>query len=207
MLEDGLQDAERPAEALAHEAVHVDRGLGEGQRLVLVDDLVALFEQVHGEVGVFGDGVGVVSAAGLDRRGAPRADGPGNHHDHVEEVQRAALEVLAGDVLERLPARPQVDAVAHLGVAGDRADLRVGEVADQVGDGVVRDDAVGVDADVDLLAGLGEREVERVGLASVGLGQHGQPAGGDLRRVGVDGGLDRCCPFDPSSITMMRMFL
>ena len=31
--------------------------LGEGEGLVFVDDPVALFEKVHGEVGVFGDGV------------------------------------------------------------------------------------------------------------------------------------------------------
>ncbi len=66
VFEDGLQDAEGPAEALAHEAVHVDGGLGEGERLVLVDDGVALLEEVHGEVGVFGDGVGVVASAGVD---------------------------------------------------------------------------------------------------------------------------------------------
>jgi hypothetical protein len=77
MFEDGLQDAEGPAEALAGEAVGVDGGLGEGERLVFVDDGVALLEQVHGEVGVFGDGVGVVAAAGLDGavRQAPMAPG------------------------------------------------------------------------------------------------------------------------------------
>ena len=171
----------------------------------LVDDLVALFEEIHGEVGVFGDGVGVVSAACLDRRGAPRADGPRNHHDHVEEVQRAALKVLAGDIFQRLPAG-QVDSVTHLGVAGHGPDLRVGEVGNQVGDGVARDDAVGVDTDVDILAGLGEPEVERVGLASVGLGQQMQSAGGDLRRIGVE---DRPIGIvlSPSSMTMTRMFL
>ena len=57
VFEDRLQDAEGPAEALPHEAVRVDRGLGEGERLVFVDDAVALLEQVHGQVGVFGDGV------------------------------------------------------------------------------------------------------------------------------------------------------
>ena len=92
---------------------------------------VALLEQVHGQVGVFGDGVGVVAAAGLDGGGPPCADRSGNDHDDVEEIERAALEVLAGDVLERLPAGPEVDAVADLGVAGDGADLRVGEVRDQ----------------------------------------------------------------------------
>ena len=84
MLEDGLQDAERPAEALPHQPVHIHRGFREGQRLVFVDHGVALFEQVHGEIRIFGDGVGVVAPAGLHRLGAPRANRPWNHHHHVE---------------------------------------------------------------------------------------------------------------------------
>ena len=95
MFEDGLQDAEGPAEALAGEAVGVGGSFGEGQGLVFVDDGVALLEEVHGEVGVLGYGVGVVAAAGFDGRGAPGADGSRDDHDDVEEIQGAALEVLA----------------------------------------------------------------------------------------------------------------
>ncbi len=67
MLPDGLQGSKRPAEALAHQSLGVDGRLGEGQRAVLVDDLEAQFEQGHGEVGVFGDGVDGVAAGGFDR--------------------------------------------------------------------------------------------------------------------------------------------
>ena len=128
VLVEGLQDAEGPAEALTREAVGVDGGFGEGEGLVLVDDGVALLEKRHGEVGVFGDGVGVVAANGLYGGGAPCADGSGDDGDDVEEIESAALEVLRGDVLEGLPAGPEVHAVADLGVAGDGADARVGEV-------------------------------------------------------------------------------
>ena len=124
MLPDRLQGAERPAEALAHQALGIDGRLSKRQRAVFVVDLQPLLEQVHGQVGVFGHGVERIAAGGLHRRGAPCANGSGNHRDHVEQVQRAALEVLAGDVFEGLPARPQVHAVAHLGVAGHGADAR-----------------------------------------------------------------------------------
>ena len=145
-----LEDAEGPAEALAHEAVGVDGGFREGEGLVFVDDGVTLFEEVHGEVGVFGNGVGVVAVAILDGGGAPGADGSGNDHDDVEEVQSAAFEILRGDVFEGLPAGPEVDAIADFGITGDGSNLRIGEVRDQAGNCVVSDDAVGVDADVDL---------------------------------------------------------
>ncbi len=58
MLEDGLQDAEGPAEALAGEAVGRGGGFRKGEGLIFVDDGVALLEEVHGEVGVLGYGVG-----------------------------------------------------------------------------------------------------------------------------------------------------
>src|SRR6185437_1833280 len=137
--------------ALAHKAVRGDRRLGEGQRRILVDRGVALFEDVHGEVGVFGDSVGVIAAAFLDDGGAPCSDGSGDDGDDIEEVEGAAFRILAGNVLERLPAGPQLDLVADLGVACDRADLRIGAVRDEPGDGVVGDDRIGVDADVDIL--------------------------------------------------------
>ena len=143
-----LQDAEGPAEALAHEALGVDGRFSVSQGAVLVVDLQALFEQVHGQVGVFGHGVQRIAAGGLHRRGAPCADGAGNHGDDVEEVEGAALEVLAGDVFESLPARPQVHAVAHFGVAGHGADGGILKVGNELGDGVGGDHGIGIDADV-----------------------------------------------------------
>ena len=78
VFEDGLQGAEGPAEALAHEAVCVDGGLSEGERAIFVDDFVSLLEHVHGEVGVFSDGVDGIAAAALRTasvRHAPMAPG------------------------------------------------------------------------------------------------------------------------------------
>ena len=151
-----------------------------------------MFEQGHGEVGVFGDGVDGVAAGSLDGAGAPCADGSGNDGDDVEEVEGAALEVLAGDVFEGLPAGPEIDAVADLGVSGDGADERVLEVGNELADGVGGDDGVGVDADIKLFGEAVEGEVERGGLASVGLGEHLDAAGGDLGGVGLRGRPRRC---------------
>ena len=131
----------------------------------------------------------MVAADGFDGGGAPGADGSGDDGDDVEEIEGAALEVLRGDVFEGLPAGPEVHAVADLGVAGDGADAGVGEVADEAADGVVGDDAVGIDADVDLFVGLLEGEVEGFGLAAVGLGEDGDAALLDFACVGLGGDL------------------
>ena len=54
---------------------------------------------------------------------------------------------MTGDVFEGLPAGPEIDAIANFGVAGDCANLGVGKMRDQVGDGIARDDTVSIDAD------------------------------------------------------------
>ena len=105
----------------------------------------------------------------------------------MKEVKGAALEVLAGDVFQSLPAGPEVDAVAHLGVAGDGADAGIFKVGNELGDGVGSDDGIGIDADVDLLGDALEGVVEGCGLAFIGFSEHLEPAGGDLLRVGAGG--------------------
>ena len=65
------------------------------------------------------------TSARVSRRNAPMA--PGTVGMHSSDVEHPAVEVEADDVLEVLPAAEQAAAVADLGVAGDRADGRVGE--------------------------------------------------------------------------------
>src|ERR1022692_2366862 len=94
-----LHDAEGPAEALPHQPARLGWRLGIGQRAVLVIHPIACLEKRHGEIGIFGDGVVMITTGGANRSGAPGANGARNHAHGVERVQRAPLEVLAGDVL------------------------------------------------------------------------------------------------------------
>src|SRR6266853_795393 len=48
MFEDGLQNSERPTEALAHEGVGGGRSFGEGERHVFVLDAIAVAQESHG---------------------------------------------------------------------------------------------------------------------------------------------------------------
>ena len=117
--------------------------------------------------------------------GAPCADCSWNHRYDVEQVQGPALEVLAGDVFECLPPRPQVHAVANLGIARHRPDLRILEVRDQLRNRVHRDDGVGVDAHVNLFINAIERVIERCGLAAIRLFQHLYAASPDFGCIGL----------------------
>ena len=94
---------------------------------------------------------------------------PGTTRHHVEQDQRAPFEVLTGDVLQRLPARPQIHAVADLGIAGHGADSRVFEVRNQLRDRIHGDHGIGIDADVDLFVDALQPVIERRGLAAIGL--------------------------------------
>src|SRR6266436_4683236 len=57
MLKNGLQNSERPAEALPHERVGICRSLSESERHIFIFHAVAVAQQRHGEIGVFGNGV------------------------------------------------------------------------------------------------------------------------------------------------------
>src|SRR5215472_16738405 len=70
----------------------------------------------------------VVGACGFDVGGAPGADCSGNYTDRVERVKGTALEILAGDVFQRLPARPEVHAVADFCIARHGCHARIAEV-------------------------------------------------------------------------------
>ena len=107
MLPGSLQDSERPAEALAHESVGRGRSFGICQRSIFVLDLVAGLQQSHGQVGVFSDGVVVVTAGGANGLGAPSTDGSGDDADARKSVKGAPFEILAGDVFQGLPASPR----------------------------------------------------------------------------------------------------
>ena len=110
---------------------------------------------------------------------------PGTTITHVEEIECAAFEVLAGDVFESLPACPQIDAIADLGISCDGTDLGIDEVRHQLGDRIGGDDSIRIDANVELFFERVDGEVERLGLACIGLAQHDEFAERDLFRIGV----------------------
>src|SRR5262249_32903721 len=107
-----------------------------------------------GQIHVLGHGVGGVPAGLDDRFAPPGADGAGHDGDGVDGVIGAAVEVLAGDVLDRLPVRQRVDAIADFDVTGHGANARVGEVPHQPLNGVLGEDRVGIEGDDDLAGGL-----------------------------------------------------
>ena len=131
MLPDGLGDAERPAEALAHEALGRSGRFSIGQRAVFAHDSPLVLQQLHGQVSIFGDRVSVVTSSLLHSFHAPCANGSRNHADRAQHVEGTAFEILAGDVFQRLPASPEVHAVTDFSVAGYRADFGISKMRHQ----------------------------------------------------------------------------
>ena len=121
VLPDALQGAERPAEALLQQAADGLRRLGVGARLGV--ELHPPAGPLHGDgqVLVLGQRVGRIAAQRLQRRAPPGADRARHHGHRAQRRQRPALQVLGGDIFQRLPAGDQVAPVADQGVAGHRA--------------------------------------------------------------------------------------
>src|SRR6266404_94573 len=131
MLVHGLQNAERPAEPLAHQAIGINRSLGVSERLVFILDAISVAEQGHSEISVLRYGVGLVVANLANRGSPPCTNSSGDHTHRAERVQGAAFKILAGDVLESLPTCPQVHPVTNFGIAGDGSDFWIKEVGHQ----------------------------------------------------------------------------
>jgi hypothetical protein len=111
-----------------------------------------------------------VEAAFVEHRlSSPRAHRAGHDRHGRKEVPGAPLEVLRGDILERLPARVPVHAVADLGVSGHRAHARVFERLDQPRHRVGHEERVAVERDHHLAARMGKAQVQRGRFAAVGL--------------------------------------
>ncbi|MCU0634875.1 MAG: hypothetical protein MUE41_08385, partial [Gemmatimonadaceae bacterium] len=109
MLPGALQRAEAPAEALLEQRTKRLRRLRPGNRAIGQADAIPLAEKREGEVLVFGQCVVPEAPARQDRVAPPGTDRARHHRDAVEQRERATVEVLARDVLDRLPPRDEVD--------------------------------------------------------------------------------------------------
>src|SRR5208282_1189653 len=112
------------------------------------------------------------------RRHTPGADRARHHAYRTHGVERSPLEILAGDVFQCLPARPQVDAVADLGIAGHGCNFGIEKVRHETRDGIGSNNSIGIDTDEDFgIANVLQSKVKRLGLAAVRLGENQYPAG------------------------------
>src|ERR1041384_1665948 len=93
----------------------------------------------------------------------------GYYRDAIERIERPAVQVLAGDVLERLPASQQINSVSDLRIAGHRADSRIREVSDQLADCVPCENGVCIERDDYFGRRMQYSEVQGIRLAGVGF--------------------------------------
>src|SRR5262249_12567283 len=142
-----------------------------GYRLCLVVDLVAQAKEGQREVRVFGQSLLRKAIGAHEQLTAPGTDGSWDHRDTVEQGKSAPIEVLAGNVFERLPVGEQIEAVPNLGIAGHCSHSGVDKVTHQFAHRIATKDRVGIESHDDVGLGLGNAIVERLGLATIRLGE------------------------------------
>ena len=145
MLPERLQRAKSPAKTLADQLAGRFRSFGPGNGFFVVADAPAKAADGDGQIGVFRDSVRRNASRGFDGLLAPGAERARYDRNAIQQVESAFLHVLAGDVLQRLPAREPARTVADLDVASDGANLGIGKMANEFADGVRFDFGVGVD--------------------------------------------------------------
>jgi hypothetical protein len=166
----GIATCRTPSGSAACPARAGFRALRSRPRRLRHRPLPALALDRDGQVLILGQGVFGIAAHVVERLATPCAHRAGHDHDRVEPGQRAAFDVLRGDIFHRLPAGDEVDPVADFGIARHRADFGLLEPAHELADGLRLELGIGVERDDDLAVGSGEGAVERAGLAAVGQG-------------------------------------
>ena len=125
----------------------------------------------------------MILSQGIDREiaelcqgfASPRPNSAGDDSNAAQSGQRPSFKVLSGYVLERLPTGQDINSIADFGVAGDRADLRVGEPANQLADRAGFELRIGVERDHDRPFGLTQTGIDRVCFAAVRDRQQSHP--------------------------------
>ena len=118
---------------------------------------------------VFGQRVWRKSTDLFDGALSPRANSSRNDRHRAKLSQGATLQILGGDIFERLPFGDDVDPIADLGVAGNGGKPLVGcEPAYQARDGHRLELGIGVERNYDVAACQRESLIERPRLSAVG---------------------------------------
>src|SRR6266850_1113877 len=115
-----------------------------GDRIFFVTDLMAHATNAQGEVLIFSQRIGLKATCLLDQITSPRAHCARYHRDAIQARKGAPIHVLRRDVLESLPARHDVYAIADLSVAGDSADYGIIKTTRQSPHRMWRKQSVGV---------------------------------------------------------------
>ena len=168
VLPHALDGAKGPAEALPGELAEALRRFGPGDRALVVGTRQPAALDRDGQVLVLGERVGRIAADIDDRLLTPGADSAGHDGHRSQPSEGAPLEILRGDIFQRLPSRDDVDAVADLGVAGDGGKLLIRrEPAREPRDRVRLELSVGVERDDDLAPRERQTVVQRARLAAI----------------------------------------
>src|SRR5262249_62208233 len=156
-----------PAISLSDEAPNRIRSLGQRNGFVFVLDLMAELSNSHGQLRVFSQSYATEASGLFNQFSTPRSHRARHHRHAVQYVERPAIQVLTGDVLECLPPREKVYSIPDFRVACHRAHPRIREVSNQFADGVPCRDRGGVQDYDYLCRRMRDSDIEWLRLAWV----------------------------------------
>ena len=167
MLPKTLQRAVRPAKSLLRQHAQSLRGFRPADRLFFIADLVAALANLHRQVLIFRQCALAKAAALFNQLPSPRPNCAGHNGDAVQARERAPIHILRSNVLQRLPARDDVDAVTDLRIAGDCAHGRIDEAARQRTNRLRGELRVGIKRDDDFAFGVTQSNIQRGCFAGI----------------------------------------
>src|SRR5207248_8841557 len=106
-----LQRPERPAETLPEQRRETVGRFGVADGVAVRFDAPARAADSPRQIHIFGHRVGRVAAGLYHGFATPRADRSRHHADRVDHRVCTAIEILAGDIFDRLPVREWIDSI------------------------------------------------------------------------------------------------
>src|SRR5258708_444070 len=98
-----------PAVPLFYKCARRIGRFGETDCPIFIQDFVPVLLNRERKIGIFSQCIGGEESQLFDDAAAPGANGSRHYNNAIEKREGALVEVLARDVLERLPAREQID--------------------------------------------------------------------------------------------------
>src|SRR5215475_4116306 len=144
MFPGGLQCSIHPPVTLSNKTAQGIRSFSKTNRFIFIRNRVAQLPDSHRKVRVLGQRQVVESSDPFDKLAAPCPNGAGDNRDTIQQVESSPVQVLTGDVFERLPSSKKVDPIANLRVTSDRADLRIGKMSNELAHSVASEQRIGI---------------------------------------------------------------
>src|SRR5215471_8118629 len=172
MFPGGLECSIHPPVTLANKTAQGIRSFSKPNSFIFIRNRVTQLPDSHRKVSVLRQRQIIETSDPFDKLATPCSNGTGDNCHTIQQIESATIEILAGDVFERLPSSQKVDTIANLRVAGDRTDLRICKMSNELTHSVASKQSIGIKRNYYFGKCMPDAVVQRIRFAGIGFCEH-----------------------------------